>query len=84
MSNYFIQSVIIPRKGYSLKAAKAWIKAHGYLARFPGKRGPQPDITANYYRFRQGRPDVPEAEKITQELPNSGGIKLIIYYVKGN
>lgn len=64
-----VQSVLIPRKRYTLEAAKKWISAHGFHV------GKPPDITRQYYRFRQADPGG-FSQLRTKDV--GGGIKLII------
>lgn len=74
----YVQSVIIPRAHYSRERAQAWIVRNGYKAKYPGKGGP--DVTINYYRYRQASPNAPARKKRTITLPNTRGIKLIVYF----
>lgn len=48
-----IQSVLIPKRTFTLVQAKAWIKKHGYKLTYHGK---EVDITEKFYRFRQKAP----------------------------
>ena len=48
-----IQSVLIPRKKYTLTEAKKWIRDNNFKETFYGKK---PDITEGFYRFRQLKP----------------------------
>ena len=45
-----VQSVVIPKRKFTLAAAKKWITSHGYKVTFHGK---EVDITPSEYRFRQ-------------------------------
>lgn len=67
-----LQTILIPRRNFTLRAAKAWIRKHGFRLTFFGK---PVDITTNYYRFRQSDP-VQHAKYFTKVLPN--GIELIM------
>ena len=49
-----IQSVIINKNFFTRKEADTWIEKHGFKKTFGSKKGP--DITKNYYRYRQKRP----------------------------
>lgn len=50
---YRVQSVLVPKTGYTRAEAAAWLKYHGFKLRFGGKG---PDATANFYRYRQRNP----------------------------
>jgi hypothetical protein len=58
-----LQTILLDRKRYSLDSAKKWIKKHGYALQY---RNVKPEITKNFYRFRQ------------YDLPK----KKVAYYVK--
>jgi hypothetical protein len=63
-----VQSILIPRAKYTLEAARAWLKRHGY-------HDYKVDISETYYRFRQIDPGRFKDMR-TKSLPS--GIKLII------
>ena len=48
-SSMIVQSILLPKDKFSLKAALAWIKSHGYSAL-------QPEHTENMFRYRQLNP----------------------------
>ncbi len=62
------QSVLIPRKKFSLLTAKEWILSNGYKFK-------KVDITTNYFRFRQVAPSQ-MSDYHMKTLPND--IKLVI------
>jgi hypothetical protein len=64
-----VQSVLIPRKLYSLTKAKTWISKHNYKLK-------KVDTTEDYYRFRQYTPK----DKDTYRTIGLGkeGIKAVI------
>ncbi len=53
MTSKTLQTVLIPKKDYSLEQAEAKIKEMGYKTHFYKKKV---DITENFYRFRQASP----------------------------
>ena len=63
-----IQSVMIPKKGFSYGKAKKWIIKHGFHIK-------RVDITVNYYRFRQKEPKKGAIYRI-KELEN--GIMFVL------
>lgn len=67
-----VQTILIPRKIYSLKEAEKWIKDHGYKSSYYGK---PVDITENYYRFRQKKPN---SKFLYKTIRIQGGIKIVI------
>lgn len=67
-----IQSVLIPRDKYTLAQAVNWIQSNGYKVHF-GKK--PPDITVDFYRFRQKRPN-PLLKYHT--IKTAGGIEFIV------
>lgn len=72
------QSVVIPKKDFSLNEAKKWIKENGYKLTFYGK---PVDITVGFYRFRQMAPSRFDKKSYkTKVLKN--GILLIIGKIK--
>lgn len=44
--SYFIQSIILRKDRFTQKQAEQWIRKHGYKLT-------EPDITHEFYRFRQ-------------------------------
>jgi hypothetical protein len=44
-----VQTVLLRRSKFTQESARAWIKAHGYHLTMP-------DVTAQYFRFRQFPP----------------------------
>ena len=70
----YIQSVIINKNYYTRKNADRWIEEHGFKIKFGSKKGP--DITKNYYRYRQR---VPFKNYNYYIKSLTGGIKLVMY-----
>lgn len=69
-----VQSVIINKNYYTREQADRWIEDHGFKKIFGSKKGP--DITKNYFRYRQRTPN----HKYKYYIKNlSNGIKLILY-----
>jgi len=50
-----IQSILIDKNKFTREEADKWIERHGFKKVFGSKKGP--DITENYYRYRQKRPN---------------------------
>lgn len=48
-----IQSVLIPKKNFTMKQAVAWLNSKKMKTTFAGKKV---DITDKYFRFRQRQP----------------------------
>ena len=69
-----LQSIIFPKSKFTKKQAYQWIQFHGYKIKFGNKKGP--DITLNYYRFRQRAPNK-NANYYIKTLNN--GIKLVLF-----
>jgi len=69
-----IQSVIINKNKFTRKEADEWIEQHGFKKIFGSKKGP--DITKNYYRYRQKKPSK-NYNYYVKSLHN--GIKFILY-----
>jgi hypothetical protein len=73
-----VQSVVIPKKNFSLSQAKKWIKDNNYKLTFYGK---PVDLTVGFYRFRQMAPSNFDKKTYkTKVLKN--GILLIIGKLK--
>jgi hypothetical protein len=70
-----IQSIIFAKSKWSQARAEKWLKSKGYKITFHGK---PVDETANFYRYRQARPN-PAMHYFTKTLPGQG-IKFIIKY----
>ena len=69
-----IQSVVFPKKHFTLKEAKLWIVKNGYKLSFYGK---PVDITKTQYRFRQTSPKKYKNYRITR-LKNK--VQLVVGY----
>ena len=67
-----IQSVVFPKKHFTLSQAKAWIKRNNYKLTHYGKKV---DITPTQFRFRQKSPSSYKKYR-TKTLPNN--VKLVI------
>ena len=63
-----VQSVLIPRKKFSLLSAKEWLMSNNYKLK-------KIDITENFFRFRQYSPSRSTAFRM-KTLPN--GVKLVL------
>lgn len=61
-----VQSVVFPKKAFTMKAAKKWLTKHNYRTSFYGKGV---DETPNTYRFRQAAPSQ-LSDYRTLTLPN--------------
>jgi hypothetical protein len=73
-----VQSVVIPKKNFTLAKAKQWIKDNKYKVSFFGKGV---DKTVNTYRFRQVAPSVIKPK--TYRMKNiKDGIKLVVGNIK--
>ena len=68
--SYFIQSIILRKDRFTQREAEQWIRKHGYKVT-------EPDITHDFYRFRQHAP-VPNVRYRTVELGKDG--EMIIAY----
>lgn len=65
-----IQTVLLPKKKFSLPDAIAWVSRHGF-------RSHKVDITGNYYRFRQMEP-MYGGKYRTKTLTN--GVEIVSHY----
>ncbi len=73
-----VQSVVIPKKKFTLKQSEKWIKDNGYKLSFYGK---PVDLTVGFYRYRQAAPSRFNKDKYkTKVLKN--GILLILGELK--
>jgi len=76
-----IQSILFPKKRYSVKEAKQYLKDHGYKTNYNGKKY---DETEHYYRFRQAKPLSKKKQKegwrYTVRVVK-GGVKYIIMFL---
>jgi len=73
-----VQSVVIPKKKFTLKQSDKWIKDNGYKLTFYKK---PVDITVGFYRYRQKAPSRFNPKKYkTKVLKN--GILLILGIMK--
>jgi glycyl-tRNA synthetase (class II) len=61
-----VQSVVFPKKAFTMKEAKKWLTKHNYRTSFYGKEA---DVTENTYRFRQAAPSN-LSNYYTKTLPN--------------
>ena len=69
-----VQTVLLRRSKFTQESARAWIKKHGYHLTMP-------DITPNYYRFRQFPP--PPSLMGRERMVSLGDIGMLgIYYGK--
>ncbi len=68
MRKSVVQSVLIPRRFFTIGAAQKWLRENGYTFI-------KLDLTQNYYRFRQIPPDS-GCRYRTKELPN--GVLLVL------
>jgi hypothetical protein len=66
-----VQSVLFSRNLWTIRNAKMWLRKHSL-------KTPTPDITENYYRFRQFRPDGDRYRTIP--FGQKTGIKAIIAF----
>ena len=69
-----IQSVIIPKSKFTKEQACQWIEDHGFKISFDEKTGP--DITLNFFRFRQMATDK-NVHYYIRRLSN--GINLVLF-----
>lgn len=67
-----VQSVVFPKKTFTMKESKTWLKKHNYKTSFYGKGV---DETPNTYRFRQAAPSQ-LSDYRTKTLPN--GVQLVL------
>jgi len=67
---YIIQSIILRKDRFTQREAEQWIRQHGYKLT-------NPDITRDFYRFRQQTP-LPNVHYRTVELGKDG--EMIIGY----
>jgi|LakMenEpi03Aug12_release.lakeMendotaPanAssembly.Ray.scaffolds.fasta_scaffold4087861_1 hypothetical protein len=67
-----VQSVVFPKKAFTMKEAKKWLTKNNYRTSFYGKGV---DETVNTYRFRQEAPSN-LSDYRTQVLPN--GVQLVL------
>lgn len=68
--HYRIQSILFPRKTYTIESVISWIIRHGYSIK-------KIDTTIKHYRVRQFTPKK-GAKYRTHKLPNSKGIEFIL------
>lgn len=68
-----IQSIIFSKDKFTLKESKHWLLKHNYKIKYYGKK---PDITENYYRFRQAAPI--KAKYYIKKIDD--GILFVYYY----
>lgn len=74
LKGFILQSVIVPKDNFTFKQAEKWIKENKYKTSFYGKK---PDITENFYRFRQqATKNFKKGSYRTKTLPN--GVQLIL------
>ena len=76
MSNYIIQSILLPTDVYSVKEAKQWVVDHGYIVR-------KVHTTRDYHRIRQHTPNYAKSKGCinVKTIPiGNDGIKFIVYY----
>jgi hypothetical protein len=76
MSNFIIQSILIPTAQYSVEDATDWIRTHGYTVT-------KIHTTKAYHRFRQHTPQYAKIRKCTnvRTIPiGNDGIKFIVNY----
>lgn len=69
-----VQSVLIPKSKYTLSEANKWINKNNLKKTFYGK---PVDITNNFYRFRQKKPNR-NMSYVSKRIKN--GIILILYH----
>lgn len=67
-----IQAILIPRSHYTKAAAKHWMTLHNHPFL-------KIHTTKDYYRFRIAEP-IKKHKYKTIELPNSNGIKMILFW----
>ena len=67
-----VQSVVFPKRMFSLRESKRWLIKHNYRTSFYGKGV---DETENTYRFRQAAPSS-LSDYRTKTLPN--GVQLVL------
>lgn len=76
MTHYKVQSVILNREYFkNLIEARTWLVHHGY-------KHTDPDITPQYYRFRQINPDVLKHTHRFRSVELKGIGYLIVAYPK--
>jgi hypothetical protein len=69
-----VQTVLLKRSHFTSQSARAWIKSHGYHLTMP-------DVTAQYFRFRQFPP--PPSLMGRERMVSLGDIGMLgIYYGK--
>lgn len=75
MSNFIIQSILIPTTQYSVEEATDWIRTHGYTAT-------KIHTTKAYHRFRQHTQQFSMVRKCTnvRTISIGNGIKFIVNY----
>lgn len=69
-----VQSVLVPKKGFSKEKAKAWVSSHKF---YTGGM----DESSDYYRFRQYNPEHFSRMR-TKAFPGGRGIKAVYGVVK--
>lgn len=76
MSNYIIQSILLPTDNYSEEEAIRWVQGHGYTAS-------KIHTTKNYHRIRQHTPNYAKSKGCinVKTIPiGNDGIKFIVAY----
>lgn len=74
-----IQSILIPKEGYTKGEARAWVQSQGFRAPAADEGGP----AAKYYRYRQLEPG--EFSRLrTMKIPGGEGIKAVVGPLKEN
>lgn len=70
-----LQSILISKNSYTKNQANKWIREHGFIENFKGKKGAHE--TDNYFRYRQ---KLPNKQKKYRTSRIDKGIYFILEY----
>jgi hypothetical protein len=70
-----IHSILFEKDKYSKRKAIEWVRKHGFIVNFPGKKGPHE--TTKHWRFRQLEPNINKRYR-TKKITD--GIKFVFSF----